>query len=1466
MPKLINYTDEDLKNAIRIVREDGVSKEEASRRTGVPPSTIRLKLNTEVEIRVKPGPQTKLPVEWENRIYTWIKHMGQAKHPRSKQEILSQIQYQLTSGFKENLPTDGWWRCFLSRHPDLVLRKPELLGRERDVVTAEDIEGWFQEFRDFLDRENFQLVDVNGRRIFNSDESGFPLGTSPTLSCKSTAAGVEYFGQQNMTSSGQTCLRWDAHPHWSDSDFPEGSMATAENYCRNPNGDAGGPWCMVASGTETWTAADKSGNPITGFLEHCTIPECVQECPFPIAPHVSGATYAYSVSGPPYPKGTIVTITCSGNNIEAECLGDPYGWYIKGYIYGVCTGSNQAPCTSQPPEIPCARVKSALKPSYDHGDEVEYMTFVTDLVFNGARCQNTEWILDNTIPNPEVGLPQLVQSGSKCFYVVVNVKTTWHGAEEYCQDTVNGSLAMPESQHLLTEASLLAHAAGAKHLWVGPNILGADYVCSDNSADNTCRNFWNYVDGTRIPGDLFKDDQPRKDQKKLCLIIEANNAWLKNEDCYKDDKYPLCEVNAVFSPDYACYKEIDLVNDTTTSFTVVYDQAGLPYPRGTTANVTCTIENPNCQRTFQAECTGRYGWSFIDFFNITHIEFCSPCSECYSEPPESTPCVRRVEPNNGNFSHGQTVEYEYLGIPGLVNATCNDGNWSLPAIPDRYMEYGEKCYMVSLDTKNFVDAEKACQLTACFILLNLVFEFNLNLKPCPRTEPGDCIYPPPNIPCGKPPKNIHPAPFKNEESISYTCPVHSSDTQFMICDNGTWVGGCQGDPHIFAVRDECYVVLPGPDKIEGHAVSCNNLSEGYLAPAPQYPLEVANALPSAPPGTGNFLLGTHLTSNPEAYTCNTSQSCESLWTDEIGASLNITIQGENKACLVLNDNGGFASHQCNQPASAICRVLTGNHNSIMDLNCSCPAAAKCYVQLSATCYGYPVDWFYDSTPSIPCAPLFEFGDYCYSVVESSATLEDATMHCKNEYGGYVTPAISSLDFVQTVQEKYSAMKLNGPIIFSTHLTYNESAYTCSNESDCNSLWKDEDGAPLTNVTTLPGTHANKCLEFDVLTGTYKNQECLSPRLYICKIQPLDTNFECGVIPEVADHTLAAGSQSAGPYEHGITVDVEYSCACGVNGTGTVPAVCLGYPANWLFPQGIHICPICTTTESTTQETTTESTTLETTTESTTLETTTESTTLETTTESTTLETTTESTTLEKTTDSPTPPSFTTTPQEASTLADGTPTDSPTPTITGSTTTPSTTGETSTASQPTSTAAQPKLRQSLFGFREPSRSYEFETRKKDQFTLTYPRVFPKFLTMKATDALAKYSSDNLLSINVAKAKIHRGRLPHCSFYINGSPIELTDIVHFLTNSSPIFHTLSALANSSAFNGQFPDSGLRVPCLSSLPDPEDDFSYSQYLWLLLALASDSFNSFFSFNEKESPPSKPSTLPFGSLGPPR
>ncbi|CAG0906908.1 unnamed protein product, partial [Cyprideis torosa] len=126
------------------------------------------------------------------------------------------------------------------------------------------------------------------------------------------------------------------------------------------------------------------------------------ECLTPIAPHVCDATYAYSASGPPYPKGTTVTITCDGGTLTAECLGEPYDWYILGSLnlYSACEGCTTAPCPGPPPEMPCARVNAALKSSYNHGEQIEYITFVTEQTFFGATCEDATWIVDNTIPSP----------------------------------------------------------------------------------------------------------------------------------------------------------------------------------------------------------------------------------------------------------------------------------------------------------------------------------------------------------------------------------------------------------------------------------------------------------------------------------------------------------------------------------------------------------------------------------------------------------------------------------------------------------------------------------------------------------------------------------------------------------------------------------------------------------------------------------------------------------------------------------------------------------------------------------------------------------------------------------------------------------------------------------------------------------------------------------------------------------
>ena len=79
--------------------------------------------------------------------------------------------------------------------------------------------------------------------------------------CRLTDTGSDYAGVVSMTSSGYMCQRWDAQtPHvhnFTDSDrFPDYDMAATSNYCRNPDGRAGGPWCHTTDPGVTGETCD----------------------------------------------------------------------------------------------------------------------------------------------------------------------------------------------------------------------------------------------------------------------------------------------------------------------------------------------------------------------------------------------------------------------------------------------------------------------------------------------------------------------------------------------------------------------------------------------------------------------------------------------------------------------------------------------------------------------------------------------------------------------------------------------------------------------------------------------------------------------------------------------------------------------------------------------------------------------------------------------------------------------------------------------------------------------------------------------------------------------------------------------------------------------------------------------------------------------------------------------------------
>lgn len=100
------------------------------------------------------------------------------------------------------------------------------------------------------------------------------------VDCKLTGPGMDYGGKHTKSVSDKKCLKWDKHrskvmntsgavyeqEKFSKRRFPDETRGDANKYCRNPDGDLGGPWCFVNS-------------PLGKTVEkqYCDIPFCHEE-------------------------------------------------------------------------------------------------------------------------------------------------------------------------------------------------------------------------------------------------------------------------------------------------------------------------------------------------------------------------------------------------------------------------------------------------------------------------------------------------------------------------------------------------------------------------------------------------------------------------------------------------------------------------------------------------------------------------------------------------------------------------------------------------------------------------------------------------------------------------------------------------------------------------------------------------------------------------------------------------------------------------------------------------------------------------------------------------------------------------------------------------------------------------------------------------------------------------------------
>ncbi|CAG5084145.1 Protein of unknown function, partial [Cotesia congregata] len=175
----LKYTPIDVENALKAMKNTGLSLWKAAVTFGVPLATLgRKKSIGPDEIKKKSGPETVLSSQEEDHIVKWALDRAAMGAPVTKTELLDCVQKYVQklakkTPFTDNRPSRHWYEGFRKRHPELSIRKPQHLSVSRAAVSCEELQEWFKNTGAYLESKN--LSNISPTRIFNCDESSLLL-------------------------------------------------------------------------------------------------------------------------------------------------------------------------------------------------------------------------------------------------------------------------------------------------------------------------------------------------------------------------------------------------------------------------------------------------------------------------------------------------------------------------------------------------------------------------------------------------------------------------------------------------------------------------------------------------------------------------------------------------------------------------------------------------------------------------------------------------------------------------------------------------------------------------------------------------------------------------------------------------------------------------------------------------------------------------------------------------------------------------------------------------------------------------------------------------------------------------------------------------------------------------------------------------------------------------------------------
>uniref|UniRef100_A0A671N5I1 Plasminogen-like n=1 Tax=Sinocyclocheilus anshuiensis TaxID=1608454 RepID=A0A671N5I1_9TELE len=164
--------------------------------------------------------------------------------------------------------------------------------------------------------------------------------------------GTDYRGTKSKTKLGKTCQRWEGtFPHVTKYTITPKTHPKADlesNFCRNPDGDKGGPWCYTTDPEKRW--------------EHCDIQDCTEECMQcsgenyrgKISTTASGFTCQRWDSQKPHNHGYIPSALPDKYLEENHCRnpdGEPKPWCFTTSPSKRWESCSIPRCTTEPPTI-----------------------------------------------------------------------------------------------------------------------------------------------------------------------------------------------------------------------------------------------------------------------------------------------------------------------------------------------------------------------------------------------------------------------------------------------------------------------------------------------------------------------------------------------------------------------------------------------------------------------------------------------------------------------------------------------------------------------------------------------------------------------------------------------------------------------------------------------------------------------------------------------------------------------------------------------------------------------------------------------------------------------------------------------------------------------------------------------------------------------------------------------------------